>query len=415
MTNIFANLLLIIIGLTISLIPFKVLRFQIPEKRAKILIFVTGSLLIVTSMCLSVSMNNTYLFDLRIIPFMLGSLYGGPTVSIALLLIMLSFRALIGINIGLFASIINYTPLAVLFALYSRKFLSSRFQTKMLIAMFCFAVYLFLNIFIFNNMINGNNDYATIYWETFFLKIATIVLFIIFINMIDQYNRVQIKLDDMGKMELMYHLSASISHEVRNGLTSTHGFLQLLHEEETDPLKKQYLRIALDELIRTESIIRDFLSFGKPNEKEFKTLELQTILENCLILIEPLANMHSIVIQKNIQPAFIKGDEGMLQQAVLNISKNAIEAMPNGGCLNVQLTADHEKAILQITDSGVGMSQEQIARLGTPYFSTKGKKGTGLGLMVAFRVIEQLNGSVHITSEEGKGTTFTITLPITAQ
>lgn len=406
---IFTNLLLNIAGLTVLLFIIKLLRYQLHEKRTKILILCTTSLMIIGNMSFSISMNQSYLFDFRIIPYMLGALYGGPAVSMALLSILLAFRALIGIDVGLIAAIINYAPLVLLFVACSRRFQSSRFQIKLLIAMMCFAVYLLLSYFVFTHLIDDYQKYAVLYWQAFFLKISTIILFMLFINMLEQINRAQIKLDDMGKMELMYHLSASVSHEVRNGLTSTHGFLQLLHEEEADPKKKQYLRIALDELIRTESIIRDYLSFGKPTVKQLQPLDLQRLIDNCITLIEPLANMHSIVIHKHIQPACIKGDEGLLQQAILNICKNAIEAMPNGGDLEVQLITHHQKVVFSIRDTGIGMSDQQIAKLGTPYFSTKGKKGTGLGLMVAFRVIKELGGTILVTSELGKGTTFTIT------
>ena len=91
--------------------------------------------------------------------------------------------------------------------------------------------------------------------------------------------------------------------------------------------------------------------------------------------------------------------------------KNAIEAMPNGGQLEIYMNSNKNVYEISIKDTGVGMNFEQIGRLGKPYFTTKGQKGTGLGMMVAYRVIEELNGKIKVTSQIGKGTTFTIYLP----
>ena len=219
------------------------------------------------------------------------------------------------------------------------------------------------------------------------------------------------KIIDIEKMEILSHLSASISHEIRNGLTGAKGFMQLLKESESGLQKQRYIGIALEEIQRSEEIISDFLTFAKPAPEKIEKINMEHLIDYILELVSPLANMNSIEIKKGLSSFWIKGEKRIIQQAFLNIFKNAIEAMPNGGQLAIVMKSNEHMYKISIEDTGVGMDFEQIARLGKPYFTTKGQKGTGLGMMVAYRVIEELNGRIEVTSQIGKGTTFTICLP----
>ncbi|MEH7280181.1 HAMP domain-containing sensor histidine kinase, partial [Bacillus toyonensis] len=120
--------------------------------------------------------------------------------------------------------------------------------------------------------------------------------------------------------------------------------------------------------------------------------------------------MNTIHITKDFSKATIVGNKQHFQQCFLNLIKNSIEAMPNGGTLNISSTISNNKVIIRIEDSGIGMSQEQINRFGEPYFSTK-SKGTGLGTMVAVKIIETMHGNLKIQSTVSKGTALTITFP----
>jgi two-component system, sporulation sensor kinase B len=129
-------------------------------------------------------------------------------------------------------------------------------------------------------------------------------------------------------------------------------------------------------------------------------------------IIQPLANMNSVEIELALFQAAVKGEEAQLQQCLLNIAKNAIESMPSGGKLSIKMKKHNTHALLTISDKGCGMTKEQIARLGEPYFTTKDQKGTGLGMMVVFRVVEAMKGKIKVDSEVGKGTIFTIEFPL---
>lgn len=125
------------------------------------------------------------------------------------------------------------------------------------------------------------------------------------------------------------------------------------------------------------------------------------------------ANYHNIQIDGNVlqdESLFIVGDKYKFRQAFINIGKNAIEAMINGGLLAINVKSKESHISIVVSDTGVGMTEEQVRRLGTPYYSTK-EKGTGLGTMVSFGIIKKMNGKIELKSELGKGTEYTIVFP----
>ncbi len=215
-------------------------------------------------------------------------------------------------------------------------------------------------------------------------------------------------------MEIVSHLAASISHEVRNPLTVAKGFMQMFHEDLADDSKKRLWGIAIQELDRATEIINDYLMFAKPAIENREMINIGHELQHAVSIVTQLANMNTVQIHLrllNDEDYFVLGDRQKLQQCLINVLKNGIEAMPNGGELQVLLRQHHSELQIDILDSGKGMTQEQINRLGEPYFTTK-EKGTGLGMMVSFSIIKGMNGSINVTSEPQKGTCFSIKLPL---
>ncbi len=216
------------------------------------------------------------------------------------------------------------------------------------------------------------------------------------------------------KLEIVSHLAASISHEVRNPLTAAKGFMQMFYEDLTEDSKKQLWDIAIQELDRAAEIINDYLMFAKPAIEHKEMINIWHELKHAVTIVTPLANMNTVQIHlplRNDEAGFVLGDRQKLQQCLINVLKNGIEAMPNGGELQVLLHHDHSDLQIDIHDSGKGMTQEQIDRLGEPYFTTK-EKGTGLGMMVSFSIVKGMNGSINVTSEPQKGTCFSIKFPL---
>lgn len=219
------------------------------------------------------------------------------------------------------------------------------------------------------------------------------------------------KLVKIEKMEVVSQLAASISHEIRNPLTVVKGFIQLLKTPSLpQDTKDRYIQIALDEINRAEAIINDYLTFAKPTSDKVERLMVNEELQKVVQMLAPMAHMNSIEIVKKLQPGAIVGNIQYFQQCFLNLIKNSIEAMPNGGTLTISSRLHGNHIIITIKDTGVGMTAEQVNRFGEPYFSTK-DKGTGLGTMVAVKMIQAMQGKLHIESEVNKGTTLTITFP----
>nr|WP_285856835.1 HAMP domain-containing sensor histidine kinase [Mesobacillus subterraneus] len=223
------------------------------------------------------------------------------------------------------------------------------------------------------------------------------------------------KLAKADKIEAVSHLSAAISHEVRNPLTTVKGFLQLLGEQSYPEEKKQeFIQIAVQELERAEEVINDYLTFARPALEKVEDIDVEKEMNQVLNVLNPLANLNGVKIKRKYSPGLkISGDRSKFQQGFINLIKNGLEAMPDGGELTVQTFNTGHVVHILVRDTGIGMTEEQMARLGEPYYTTKGQQGTGLGMMVTFSIIRAMKGKVEIKSQPGKGTTFHIRFNIT--
>ncbi|GIO14145.1 hypothetical protein J19TS2_37000 [Cohnella xylanilytica] len=225
---------------------------------------------------------------------------------------------------------------------------------------------------------------------------------------LEMYNH---RLQRTEKMKIISDLAASVAHEVRNPLQVTRGFLQLLAQK-SDSANERYYHMAINELDRASTIITDFLTFAKPELDTVERINLSEEMNQVVTIIHPLAAMHGgdlhIEIEENL---YIEGNASKFKQAVINILKNSIEALPPDGRIEIEAYAGEREVTIRIADNGEGMEEEQLARLGEPFFSTK-TKGTGLGLMVTFRIIEAMKGTLEFRSEVGKGTEAIVRFPL---
>ncbi|MUG86690.1 sensor histidine kinase [Paenibacillus timonensis] len=212
------------------------------------------------------------------------------------------------------------------------------------------------------------------------------------------------------KMEIISELAASVAHEVRNPLQVTRGFLQLLVEKQQQA-DKVYLSMALEELDRASAIITDFLTFAKPEGGKITELNVLDEFIHIEGILVPLANLQGGKITTHIpKDLYVKGNSSKFKQAFINIIKNSIEALKGEGDIQIWSYEKDNQVVIHIKDDGEGMDEDVLARLGEPYFSNK-TKGTGLGLMVTFRIIEVMNGEIHFTSKKGAGTEAVIRFP----
>jgi two-component system sporulation sensor kinase B len=219
------------------------------------------------------------------------------------------------------------------------------------------------------------------------------------------------EIEKAEKLNTMGELAASIAHEVRNPLTVVKGFLQLMQKDDKDH-HFSYIPLVLSELGRAEVIINDYLNFAKPEFKKLERFSLSQILSEVCMLLNALAVKQGVELKwGGTEKAFLFTDRNQLKQALVNVIKNAIEATPGGGTVTVALSLSGDRAVVSITDTGNGMTPEQLSRIGTLFYTTK-EKGTGLGTTVSVKIIESMQGKISFKSETGKGTEVTLRLPL---
>jgi diguanylate cyclase (GGDEF)-like protein/PAS domain S-box-containing protein len=214
------------------------------------------------------------------------------------------------------------------------------------------------------------------------------------------------------KLSVIGQLAAGVAHEIRNPLTSLMGFTKVLKSKSTDK-ETLYFDIMQQELERINLIVNEFMTLAKPNIHEFNNGSLVEVFQSVISILETQAIMTNVNIKKDYSDdvPIIYCDENQLKQVFLNIIKNAIEAMPDGGDVTITIReVKSGKLHIQIIDQGVGIPHTLIEKIGQPFFTTK-QNGTGLGLTITQRIIEAHHGTFHISSNEKKGTTVDVYFP----
>lgn len=222
------------------------------------------------------------------------------------------------------------------------------------------------------------------------------------------------QLSKAEKLFIVGQLAAGVAHEVRNPLTSIKGFIKLLEQGSNN---KEYFEIIFKEFDQIEGILEEFLTLAKPQEIRLKKVNIQTICNDVTILFKSEANMRNVEITQEFQPNLpqVLCDVNQIKQVFINIIKNSIEAIPNEGFVKIEGSVEDGYLLMKIIDNGIGISKDRIKRLGEPYYSNK-EKGTGLGLMLCYKIVRQHNGTIIVKSKENHGTTVEVRLPIiTAQ
>ncbi|HFJ9451253.1 PAS domain-containing sensor histidine kinase [Bacillus tropicus] len=206
-------------------------------------------------------------------------------------------------------------------------------------------------------------------------------------------------------------LAAGVAHEVRNPLTVIKGFIQLFQINKED--QEKYFNLMLSEIERIEAILQEFLSIAKTDEISTEKKNIYQIFKNVVSLMNTKAIMTNIQVElyADSKDIIIECSENQLKQVFINILQNSIEAMPDGGRISIHIKEiGKDGIIISVIDKGIGIPEERIKRLGEPFYSTK-EKGTGIGLMLSYKIIESHQGKISIMSEVGVGTTVTIYLP----
>ncbi|WP_378153647.1 ATP-binding protein [Chungangia koreensis] len=356
----------------------------------------------------SYPINENVLLDLRLIPFIIGSLYAGMGIILGILAVIV--RGFFGFDLGFILNALLYLTLAHISIKWAPKFLVLLPKQRILV-----AVYITLAIGILQGLaldfITQEHPWGA-YTAYLFIQPIGVGLIAFFLEELCKSNKFKNHKVETKRLEAVEQMGAAISHEIRNPLTAALGFVQLLENDQLNEEERElYLSILKQELHSAENVIQDYLTFSDPNIEKEKFDLIQEVT-NVVHSLKPHAQKNEIriitVLPKNV---IIEGDRQKLRQCLMNIMKNALEAMENGGLLKVKVILHYSTVTIRIKDTGPGMTKEQIERIGEPYYSTKGDRGTGLGLMVVFSIIRAMNGTIHAESEVGKGTVFEISLP----
>lgn len=218
------------------------------------------------------------------------------------------------------------------------------------------------------------------------------------------------QLSKSEKLSIVCQLAAGVAHEIRNPITSIKGFIQLIEE---GIMKKEFFEVISKELKQVEGILEEFINLAKPIEIQLKRVNIKNILKEVETLLKPEANLKNVEIFQEYEQNLpqIMCDTTQIKQVFINIIKNSIEAIPNNGFVEIQGTIEGKNVLIKIIDNGIGISEERVQKLGEPFYSNK-EKGTGLGLMICFRIVREHNGSIKVKSKENEGTTVEVRLPI---
>jgi two-component system sporulation sensor kinase B len=348
-------------------------------------------------------------------------LYGGRLIGF---IVLLSKGAFIYVLYGIHA--LKLFPIeliaCILPFLIAPKWVSYSKRKKLVLSLIMPTIHhlAIIGIIYFRTIFTGFNyirNYETILSLIIVLTIMTFtMLFHVYLREFLFENAViRVQMQKSEKLNIVSELAASVAHEVRNPLTVVRGFIQLLENEESRT-NREYFKLILTELDRAENIITDYLNIAKHQIEESKLISLTDQLHEVTTIMSSFASLQGVFLQVNVdENLYIIGDRTKIKQAIMNILKNGVEAIQETkGYIKIDACLEeiNEKKYVKIIvkDNGVGMSKEQLERLGEPFYSLK-EKGTGLGLMVTFSIIEAHKGKIEYLSDNGKGTEVHVLLP----
>lgn len=219
------------------------------------------------------------------------------------------------------------------------------------------------------------------------------------------------------KMASIGRLSAGIAHELNNPLTGILTYGSMMLEELKDTKYAEDLTVITDETVRCRDIVRGLLDFSRDKKLDLRPYSLTTLVSEAVSLLEKTNGFKDVTIQKELDISLPETnmDITQMRSVVNNLIMNAVDAMHGKGtlALKTQYIPDSNSVCLSVTDNGTGINKDNIAHIFEPFFTTKVVgKGTGLGLFVTYSIVENHGGSINVESEEGKGTEFTVRLPV---
>lgn len=260
---------------------------------------------------------------------------------------------------------------------------------------------------------------AAIIYDAQGKEIASVGIFVDLRERLDMEHKLrdtQEQLLQSEKLAAMGRLTSQIAHELNNPLYGIMNTLELLKTEVSPENKRRkILDMALSETVRLTELLRKMLSFSKPDEEERQPVDLNTIMDEILLLMTKQLQENSVRISSSFGDHLgkIYASKNQLRQVFLNLISNARDAMPDGGTLTIKTMKERENIHIEISDTGMGIREENMDKIFDAFFTTKDNiKGVGLGLSVCYGFIKDHGGDIKVSSKKGEGTTFTVIIPI---
>jgi two-component system, sporulation sensor kinase B len=262
-------------------------------------------------------------------------------------------------------------------------------------------------------VVDSNCYYHSIKQDIFgnsanFIVSQTIVYFIYYLTnvRIKKQQAYYEQIQQSERLKTTGQLAAAVAHEIRNPLTVVKGFLQLFEKDNSvNEERKRHYSLMIDELDTAEQVISQFLTMAKPDKARVTETDVNVALKSVTDLLHSYGLLHDNRIELNVtDECHISANNIEFKQLLINIIKNAIEASKMGDTVRVTTEKDKQFVVIKVIDQGVGMSETEVKSLGTPFYSLK-SKGTGLGMMVCFNIIEKNNGTIDFETSIGHGTT----------
>ncbi|GGI43169.1 hypothetical protein GCM10008018_00710 [Paenibacillus marchantiophytorum] len=213
------------------------------------------------------------------------------------------------------------------------------------------------------------------------------------------------------KLRVIGELASGMAHEIRNPLTTVKGFLQISKANGYNI--ENWYGLIMDEIDRMSDLTGEFLQFSKPHSVDFRIYSLHECILKVIALMESEATRfgHQIHYKESLDPVLLWMDQDKITQVLLNIIKNACEAMEENGLVRVELLPNPELTTIIIQDSGPGIPSDQLEKIFHPFYTTKAE-GTGLGLSICYKIVQDHRGTIEVESSPGNGTRFILTFPL---
>ena len=235
------------------------------------------------------------------------------------------------------------------------------------------------------------------------------------LKMEEKLREAQQQLMQSEKLAAMGRLTSQVAHEVNNPIYGIMNTLELLKTEiPSDSKRRKILEMSLSETQRLSEMLRNMLSFSKPEEEVRRPIDVNELLEGIALFMDKQMREANIDVETRFEREIPKvmGSTNQLRQVLLNIMRNAKEAMPQGGIVSLETVREDERVIINIKDTGIGIPEEIRDKIFEAFFTTKHEvKGVGLGLSVCYGIIKDHGGEIRVETEEGRGSTFSIILP----